>query len=129
MIKKVKCKGQQGSWFAKVSKGLEQFGIEAGTELPCVHAHFFKVVNGKAMHDEPNYRKAYHAKFNPGRVDTYFDAVRNGNLVIVTQSESHPDDGDAWRRSAYVAVYRISNFRIEDDHIRWDYDKRLAECE
>jgi hypothetical protein len=112
-MERAKAIGRRGSWFAKVN----------GERLPCVHQHWFTGVE----YDDPFYQEG----LEPW--PEFVEAIKAGGKVVVTRDEvTVKADGKppAFKRSGYVAVYRVSDVRIEGSHLRFRrYGLRELELE
>lgn len=123
-----KITGEQGSWFAAV-RGYQEEGIPDGTRLPCVHDKFFVRRDGKAIHDEP--WDAPYSNWSESRLNEYLEGIKGG-FVIVTQNEWPTDidpennpRGETGRRKGYVGVFEVSDARIENGRLRFQYLRNL----
>ena len=124
---RVKCTGQQGSWFATVDKTLEKYGIKAGKRLPCVHSRFW--VKGKKPEHKEKFLNPDHPYGGP-KYQEYFDAIKEGFVILTNSDWKEEKDGQLHaRRTGYVAIYEVSNVRDENGILEWNYIKRIADCE
>jgi hypothetical protein len=112
-VPKLKATGQRGSWFAEVD----------GESIPCGHKHWTRNTRGSMVYDDPYFSPETEAKWEP-----FVAALKAGKRVILT-NDNVSDEGHAFERTGYIALYAIDNVEIVGENLRFRFIKRLAELE
>lgn len=99
--------GHRGSWFADWK----------GQSLPCVHECWCRGGKGTLNYLDPHV--SGDAKWGP-----FIAAIRSGETVILTKDELG-DDGQPFRRTAYIATYRVQNVVLEGTNLSFEFVQRL----
>jgi hypothetical protein len=98
-------RGQQGSWFAEWN----------GEKLPCVHERWTKGTWPEYVDPGVDERPEW---------GPFIAALSSSKKALLTTSDA-PDDGGAWRRTGYTAVYEIENVRTEGNKLRFKFVRRM----
>lgn len=98
-------KGQRGSWFAE----------HQGRKLPCVHKHWMTTSGGYC---DPGVR------LGEGVWDEFIAAIAAGKVVILTSDEVSPG-ATAFKRTGYIATFRVDQVRVSDGALRFEFVERL----
>jgi hypothetical protein len=96
--------GRRGSWFAKIE----------GKQIPCVHAHWKTDHN----YNDPGYRQT------GAKWPDFIGALETLKLAALT-SDIRPH-GNTFRRTGYIALYKIDNVRIEGENLRFEFIEKIA---
>lgn len=97
-----KAKGSQGSWYAEID----------GTKFPCVHSRF---LDGLSYYDPVE---------GVPLPEDYVEAISDG-LVILTKSKAI--DGGGFKRSGYIALFRVADVDAADGKLRFRLAERVEE--
>jgi hypothetical protein len=98
--------GQRGSWFADWK----------GESLPCVHACWCRTGKGKMTYLDP------HVGDDP-KWGPFIAAIERGK-VILTRDEI-AEDGQPFRRTSYIASYRVQNVQVMGTNLAFEFVERL----
>ena len=99
--------GQRGSWFA----------VWKGESLPCVHACWVPPARGKMTYLDP------HVGDDP-KWAPFIAAIKTGGKVILTDDELG-EDGQPFRRTSYIAAYRVRNVEVTGTNLAFEFVERL----
>lgn len=99
--------GQRGSWFAAWK----------GESLPCVHACWCRTSKGKMTYLDP------HVGDDP-KWAPFIAAIEAGGKVILTGDELG-EDGQPFRRTSYIASYRVQNVQVIGTYLAFEFVERL----
>ena len=99
-----KAKGVRGTWYAEVN----------GERLPCIHDKNMK--NG--LYRAPKADDDRHAQLLADIVDT--------GKVIMRKSE-RDDESQPWTSKGYIAVWSVSDAKIEDGELTFQFVDRLMD--
>ena len=101
-----KPKGQRGSWFADWK----------GQSLPCVHACWCRPGKGRMTYLDPFVGDD--PKWGP-----FIAAIRHGTVILTNDDVGQ--DGQPFRRTAYIATYRVRNVQVIGTHLAFELVERL----
>ncbi len=108
--RKLKAKGQRGSWFAVVD----------GETFPCVHQYWTSHLNGSLVYTDP-YCSPDDAKWV-----AFLAALHEKKRAVLTR-DGPPNGEMVFERQGYVALFRIDLIRVENGTLRFQFAERLAE--
>jgi hypothetical protein len=116
----VKCKGSQGSWEADAHH--PDGHVE---RLACAHQHWWK--NGRYSDPLPTHLRKPEKKFS-----RYIDLLRSTHRVILTSDSTNDQKfrGEGFfTRAGYIGVFEISDIVLDDDGLRFNFVRRIANAE
>ena len=83
--------------------------------MPCVHKYWLRGFHHHAKHAWQN---------DPKHIELV-DAIRATGKVVLTKDEV-TDEGEAFKRTGYIAVYRVENIAWANDELQFDLVEKLA---
>jgi len=98
--------GQRGSWFAEWR----------GESLPCVHACWCRTSKGQMIYLDPHVG-------NDPKWAPFIVAIKRGTVILT--GDELGDDGQPFRRTSYIASYRIQNVQLTGTNLAFEFVERL----
>lgn len=108
--RKLKAKGQRGSWFATVD----------GEVLPCCHKHW---MSGRLYRDPGLFRALPQSQ-------AFVDAISAHGKIILTDDEVlSTEPMVVFQRKGYIGVFSVKDIVWRDDVLTFEFVQRLEDLE
>lgn len=98
--------GKRGIWTADWN----------GESLPCVHACWCQPGRGEMSYLDP------HVGADP-KWGPFIAAIKRGKVILT--NDELGEDGQPFRRTSYVATYRVENVQVIGTNLTFEFVERL----